>query len=130
MQSQPPQPMPEGAAPVAEGAHSQPGVPSYGGPMAVSPNPLAIASLVCSLGSWFILPIVGAIAGVVLGHLALSQIRHANGKQDGHGMAVTGLVVGYVHLAIVPIIIVLVILFLAGIIGAVRLSSFAFVLLA
>lgn len=124
MQSQPPQPIPADSTPVSGGGLSQPGMPTYGGPMAVSTNPLAIASLVCSLGSWFILPIVGAIVGVVLGHLALNQIRHASGKQDGNAMAVTGLVVGYVHLAIVPIIIVLVILFLAGVIGAASLSSF------
>lgn len=124
MWSESPQPIPEGTAPVAEGARSQPGMPYYSGPLAISTNPLAIASLVCSIGSWFILPIVGAIAGVVLGHVALSQIRRSDGTQDGHGMAVTGLVVGYIHLAIVPIIIVLVILFVAGVIGAASLSSF------
>ena len=124
MWSESPQPNPKGTAPVAEASLPQSGMPYYGGPMAVSMNPLAIASLICSIGSWFILPVVGAIAGVVLGHIALSQIRHSNPTQDGHGMAVAGLVIGYIHLAIVPIIILLVILFLAGVIGAASLSSF------
>lgn len=124
MWSESQQPIPEGPGPVAETAHPRPGTPYYGGPMTVSMNPLAIASLICSIGSWFILPIAGAIAGVVLGHVALSQIRHSNGAQDGHGMAVAGLVVGYIHLAIVPTIILLVVLFLAGVIGAASLSSF------
>lgn len=124
MWSESPQPMPERPSPVAETTLSRPGMPYYGSPMAVSMNPLAIASLVCSIGSWFILPVVGAIAGVVLGHVALSQIRQSNGTQDGHGMAVSGLVIGYIHLAIVPIIILLVILFLVGVIGAASLSSF------
>lgn len=48
-------------------------------------NALAIASLV----SAFFVP----IAAIVLGHLALGQIRHTG--EQGRGLAVAGLVLGY-----------------------------------
>lgn len=128
MRSETPQPIPEmpsgGPAYAPAPPPAQPGAPYYVGPMAISTNPLAIASLACSVGSWLVLPVIGALLGVIFGHIALGQIRRSNGTQDGHGMAVAGLVVGYVHLAIVPIVILLFILFFAGMIGAASLSSF------
>lgn len=54
-------------------------------------EPLAIWSLVLSLAG--ILCGVGAIAGVVCGHLALSGIKR-NGT-GGRGLAIAGLVIGY-----------------------------------
>jgi peptidyl-prolyl cis-trans isomerase B (cyclophilin B) len=49
-------------------------------------NALAIASLVCAL--------LFAPLGIVFGHLSLSQIRRSG--EDGRGLAIAGLVVGYV----------------------------------
>jgi hypothetical protein len=48
-------------------------------------NALAIVALVAS----FFVP----IAGIVCGHLALSQIRRTG--EQGHGMALAGTVIGY-----------------------------------
>lgn len=56
-------------------------------------NPLAIASLVVSIGAVVVGPIA-SIVGVVLGHLALRQI--ARGVGVGRGMAMGGLITGYV----------------------------------
>jgi hypothetical protein len=56
-------------------------------------NPLAIASLVVSLGS-LIVAVLPAIVGVVLGHLALRQI--AQRGEAGRGIALGGLITGYV----------------------------------
>ncbi|WP_177319983.1 DUF4190 domain-containing protein [Actinoplanes philippinensis] len=52
---------------------------------------LAIASLVCSIVGIF--TCIGAPAGIVLGHLARSQIRQT--REAGDGLAVGGLWVGY-----------------------------------
>ena len=60
-------------------------------------NGLAIASLVCALLGWFI-PIILAIAAVTCGHIARSQIRR-NG-QGGAGIALAGLIMGYIQIAI------------------------------
>ena len=37
-----------------------------------------------------------AIAAVIFGHLSLSEIRQSAGRLTGHGMAIAGLVLGYV----------------------------------
>src|ERR1700680_3663115 len=52
----------------------------------------AIGSLICGLLFFFI---PTAIIAVVLGHLSLSEIRKSAGQIKGHGMAVAGLVLGY-----------------------------------
>lgn len=62
---------------------------------------LAIASLVCGITAWTILPIVlTAIAAVILGHLAKKEIRGAGGTMTGNGMATAGLILGYVNMAL------------------------------
>jgi hypothetical protein len=72
------------------------GGPAYGGYVASSrTNGLAIASLVCSLVG-FVACGVPAILGVVFGHVARGQIQRSGGREDGEGMALAGLIVGYV----------------------------------
>src|SRR5579872_4074319 len=44
-----------------------------------------------------------AVAAVVLGHLALSEIRKSAGRITGRGIAVGGLVLGYFGLALIPV---------------------------
>ena len=59
-------------------------------------NGLAVASLVAGflwLG-WF-----GSILAVIFGHLSLSQIKNSGGRETGTGLAVAGLVLGYMGVA-------------------------------
>ena len=65
---------------------------------------MAIGSLVCGLFPFFLLT---PIAAVVLGHLSLSQIKRSAGRLKGHGMAVAGLVLGYLAIASLPIILII-----------------------
>jgi hypothetical protein len=66
-------------------------------------NSRAIASCVCGVGQLVGGPIAG-IAAVVLGHQARRQIRETG--EQGDGLAVTGLVLGYIGLGIVLLAIV------------------------
>ena len=66
-------------------------------------NGKAIASLVCGIFTFF-LP--ASIAAIILGHISLSEIRNAAGRIGGRGIAITGLVLGYLGLSIIPIMIV------------------------
>ncbi|HVV95857.1 MAG TPA: DUF4190 domain-containing protein [Rhodanobacteraceae bacterium] len=76
---------------------------------------IAIASLVFGVLSWVALPVIGAILAVILGANARSEIRRAPpGAIDGDGMALAGLILGWVHLALFIAIIGLVFLFLGG----------------
>jgi len=63
----------------------------------------AIGSLVSGLLS-FILP--AAVTAVVLGHLARSEIRKGGGRLQGDGMALAGLILGYMGLAAIPVLII------------------------
>jgi type IV pilus assembly protein PilA len=63
----------------------------------------AVASLICGI-FFFFFPI--AIAAIVLGHLALSDIRKRAGRLKGHGLALAGLVLGYCGALVIPIILI------------------------
>jgi hypothetical protein len=78
----------------------------------------AVASLVLGivgvLGGWCMLGLPCLIA-VVLGHVAMSETK--SGGKSGRGMAVAGLVLGYLFLA--PMAIFTIMLFAGGVLGAV-----------
>lgn len=65
-------------------------------------NPLAVISLVTS-----ILPL--QLVGVITGHIALSQIKRTGDR--GHGLALAGVIVGYVGGALTILVLTLVGLF-------------------
>ena len=66
-------------------------------------NGLAIAALVLGI-MWFYW--VGSVLAVIFGHVALSQINKSNGTQQGRGMAIAGLVLGWVGVAILAIVLI------------------------
>jgi hypothetical protein len=61
---------------------------------------LAAVSLVCGILAWTVLPLLGAVAAVVTGHLARSEIRRSEGRLGGWGLATAGLALGYAWLAL------------------------------
>lgn len=56
---------------------------------------LAIWSLVLGILSITCFSILSAIPGVICGHKALSKIKHSGGALAGQGLAIAGLVTGY-----------------------------------
>lgn len=68
-------------------------------PLHRTTSTLAVVSLVFGILAWCMLPVAGAIVAVVCGHLARGEIRRAPGQLEGDGLAVVGLVLGYVQLA-------------------------------
>jgi hypothetical protein len=70
-------------------------------------EPLAKVSIACAIVGLFTSG-MSAVPAIVTGHLALARIRRTN--DDGAGIAVTGLVLGYLELAFVALWFVLVIL--------------------
>lgn len=71
---------PYGAAPYAPGGY------------APVQNQMALIALICSLAG--LVTGLSAIAGIVCGHIALSQLKQ-NPQQTGRGMAIAALWVGY-----------------------------------
>ncbi len=88
-----PPPPPYGAPPPGYGPPPT-GYPGYGGGAYGAPtqktNTFAIASLVCSIVG--VCCFAGSVAGIVLGILALNQIKEKG--EGGHGLAIAGIVVG------------------------------------
>jgi hypothetical protein len=88
-------PRPPPPAPLAP----YPYAPAYQPP---TTNGLAVASLVASFFwmAWF-----GSFLAVIFGHVALGQINRSGGRQQGAGLAIAGLVLGYLELAALLIVI-------------------------
>ena len=96
-------------------------VPSPGPPPvypAAQTNGMAVASLVLGIVSLACSQCITAIPGVIFGHIALKQIRESGGTQTGRGLAIAGLVTGYVSLGIlVVVVIVYAIIMLLALLG-------------
>jgi len=63
---------------------------------------LAIASLVCGIVAWilFFVPLLLAVPAIICGHLGHGAVKRSNGAISGGGLALTGLILGYAHLAL------------------------------
>jgi len=86
--------------------------PSTAYPQATRTNAMAVGALVSGIVAWVAAPLVAAVVAVVLGHLARGQIRR-NGE-EGDGMAVGGLVLGYTNILFSLIVVAGFIALLAG----------------
>lgn len=71
-------------------------------PPAVQPKPpgVAVASLVLGILSFVCLGPFGSIPAVICGHVAQGKIKAAAGTLGGYGIALAGLITGYVNLAL------------------------------
>ena len=85
---------PQGYPPQGYGqtAGSYGAYPSYGARPSRKTNGLAIASLVCSIAGFLVIPLV---LGIVFGFVARSQIKNSNGTQGGQGLALAGIIIGF-----------------------------------
>lgn len=83
----------------AQPAYGEAGYGGYGTQApARKTNVLAIVSLIASISGFVILPFIGPIVGVITGHISLGQIKKTG--EEGRGLALAGLIVGYVGIAL------------------------------
>ena len=68
-------------------------------PKSTRTNGNAIGALVCGILSWTLCGALSAIVGVILGHMALKEIRRSTGER-GAGLAIIGLVLCYIVIAL------------------------------
>ncbi len=61
-------------------------------------NTMAIVSLVAGVLSWFFFPFFGAVVAIITGHVARNQIKISHNTEGGDGLAIAGLVLGYLNL--------------------------------
>ena len=72
---------------------------------------LALASLICGVLSLVFLGILTAIPAVICGHMGLNQLKREPDAYDpsGRGMAIAGLVMGYLTIAITALVIIFIV---------------------
>jgi hypothetical protein len=78
-----------------------------GGAYAYAParktNGFAVASMVLGIvwAYW-----IGSILALVFGYIATSQIKRSGGTQTGRGMAIAGIVLGWIGVALIVVVII------------------------
>jgi hypothetical protein len=96
---------PYGQAPYGQSGYGAPQPYPAGGfspyPAAPKTNGLAIASLVCSILG--VCCGVGGVLGVIFGFVARGQIKRSGGAQKGSGLALAGIIVGFVFIVLAAI---------------------------
>lgn len=77
-------------------------------------NTLAIVALVSGLLGWSFVPFIGSIVAIITGHLARSEIRRQPERYEGDGLALVGLILGYVALGLAVLAIFAFLVFFGG----------------
>ena len=88
---------------------------------------LAIVSLVTGILGWTILPFIASIVAVITGHLAKKEIRESGGLLEGDGMALAGLILGYVMIGLAILGIILAIVLVLVFVPSIRSSTGLFI---
>jgi len=91
-------------APPANGGY---GIP-YGQVMLVPrTSGLAIASMICGIVSILFCQVIGALPAIICGHMAIGQISTSPLPMSGRGMAIAGLILGYLQFLLLLVFIVM-----------------------
>lgn len=77
---------------------------------------LTIVSLCFGILGWSLMPFLGNIVAIITGHLARSEIRQSHGSVQGDGLAIAGMILGYLGL-LLGFIAILMIIFGVGILA-------------
>ena len=78
----------------------------------------AIWSLVCGILSITCFWILTGIPAIILGHLSRSSIRNSMGRLKGEGMALVGLILGYISVLLIPVLLILASIAIPGLLRA------------
>ncbi len=70
----------------------------------------AVASLICGILSVTLLGILTGLPAIILGHISRSKIKKSMGKLKGEGMALAGLIMGYISVALTFVVLVVLII--------------------
>ncbi|MGD2206084.1 MAG: DUF4190 domain-containing protein [Anaerolineae bacterium] len=57
---------------------------------------MAVASLVLGLGGLTVLPLLGSILAIIFGYMARNEVRQRPHEVSGEGLAVAGIVLGWI----------------------------------
>jgi hypothetical protein len=87
--------------------------PSYG----QQTSSLAVISLISGIASYFIVPVLGAVAAIITGNIAKKEIRQSAGQLTGDGMARWGMILGWINIGLSVVGMCLAVLAITGVIA-------------
>jgi type IV pilus assembly protein PilA len=82
-----------------------PVVPAPGPAETVPTSGKATASLICGILGLTIFSILTAIPAIIFGHMSRKEIRESGGRLKGDGMALAGMIMGYIGTGVVVLIV-------------------------
>jgi len=91
-----------------------PSYPTSGMPVSLPTSGLAVASLVCGIIGLVTCMLFPGIPAVICGHMALNHLSRPEVRMTGRGMAITGLVMGYLSILVLAGFVVLFIIGVAS----------------
>lgn len=97
--------------PAQPGSYQGPGgipvPPPYPPPFAMRKNDdMAVIALVCGIASYFVIPLIPAVAAIILGLLSRDRIRKSGGSLEGESLALGGMILGIINVVLVAALIV------------------------
>ena len=63
-------------------------------------NTMAVISMIAGILGLTVVPVLGSIVALVVGYMARKEIRESNGGQGGDGIAVAGIVMGWISVGL------------------------------
>lgn len=74
-------------------------------PQVIPNSSQAVISLIAGIVTWILpfIPFIPALVAVIFGHNARREIRQSGGRLSGDGLALIGMVLGYLYLALAVI---------------------------
>ncbi len=75
---------------------------------------LAVVSLIMGIVGWTVFPFLGSLVAIVTGHMARAEIRRQPQALEGDGLAVAGLVLGWLAVIGSILVVVAFVLFFGG----------------
>jgi hypothetical protein len=70
----------------------------------------AIVALVCAIAAWVVLPLLPAIAALMIGKTARREILQSGGRLTGDGLVTAAKVIAWVNIALCVLVVVFVVL--------------------
>lgn len=75
---------------------------------------MAVISLVMGILGWTVIPFIGSIVAIVTGHMARAEIRRRPLQLEGDGLALAGLIMGWIVVIGSIVAVVVMLLFFGG----------------
>jgi ABC-type spermidine/putrescine transport system permease subunit II len=72
-------------------------------PLYPQTSSLAVISLISGIASYFVVPMLGAIAAIITSNMAKKEIKESAGQLTGEGLAQAGMILGWINIGLTTI---------------------------